>query len=134
MTSQERKERRYQRRKAVRLAAKQSKCKEADSYESVFSYANLYQAYKCSRRNVSWKASVQRYTSEAPLKIFKTQRLLMNEQYRTPGFYEFDICERGKCRHIRSTVIGERVVQRCLCDNCLVPILGRTFIYDNGHL
>ena len=26
----------------------------------------------------------------------------------------------------------ERVVQRCLCDNALVPMLLRTFIYDNG--
>lgn len=28
--------------------------------------------------------------------------------------------------------IGERVVQRCLADNSLVPVLERTFIYDNG--
>ena len=28
--------------------------------------------------------------------------------------------------------MSERVVQRCLCDNSLVPILTRTFIYDNG--
>lgn len=26
----------------------------------------------------------------------------------------------------------ERVVQRCLCDNALVPMLTRSFIYDNG--
>lgn len=26
----------------------------------------------------------------------------------------------------------ERVVQRCLCDNCLVPLLSPTFIYDNS--
>ena len=48
------------------------------------------------------------------------------------GFYEFDIMERGKQRHIRSVTIGERVVQRCLCDYALVPMLSRTFIYDNG--
>lgn len=40
--------------------------------------------------------------------------------------------ERGKLRHIRSVTIGERVVQRCLCDYALVPTLSRTFIYDNG--
>lgn len=40
--------------------------------------------------------------------------------------------ERGKPRHIRSVHISERVVQRCLCDYCLVPMLSRSFIYDNG--
>ena len=52
--------------------------------------------------------------------------------YRSPGFFEFDLFERGKKRHIRSTVIGERVVQRTLCDHALIPALQRTFIYDNG--
>ena len=53
-------------------------------------------------------------------------------RYRSKGFYEFDIVERGKPRHIRSVHISERVVQRCLCDYCLVPMLSRSFIYDNG--
>lgn len=132
MTSQERKEARYQRRKAARQAAKESEYAEADSFEKVFTYGNLYAAYKCCRRGVAWKASVQRYITSAPLNIFNTHKQLMSGKFRSPGFYEFDLYERGKHRHIRSTVINERVVQRCLCDNCLVPILGRTFIYDNG--
>ncbi len=57
---------------------------------------------------------------------------LQNGTYQSPTFFEFDIFERGKKRHIRSTIIGERVVQRCLCDNALVPLVGSTFIYDNG--
>lgn len=132
MTSQERKEARYQRRKAARQAAKESEYAEADSFEKVFTYGNLYDAYKCCRRGVAWKASVQRYITSAPLNILNTQKQLMAGKFRSPGFYEFDLYERGKHRHIRSTVINERVVQRCLCDNCLVPLLGRTFIYDNG--
>ena len=132
MTSQERKEARYLRRKAARQAAKESKYAEADSYDSVFTYSNLYDAYKCCRRGVAWKSSVQRYISSAPLNLLRTYKQLQAGKFKTPGFYEFDLYERGKHRHIRSTVINERVVQRYLCDNCLVPILGRTFIYDNG--
>lgn len=51
-----------------------------------------------------------------------------------PGFCMdiFDLVERGKPRHIRSVHISERVVQRCLCDYCLVPALSKSFIYDNG--
>ncbi|MDL2318553.1 RNA-directed DNA polymerase, partial [Eubacteriales bacterium OttesenSCG-928-A19] len=48
------------------------------------------------------------------------------------GFIEFDICERGKPRHIKSMHFRERCIQRSLCDNALVPILQRGLIYDNG--
>lgn len=132
MTSEERKEARYQRRIAKRRRAKEEKYANADCFEKVFSYSNLYQSYKCCRRGVAWKASVQKYITQAPLNLLHTYNQLMTGKFKSPGFYEFDIYERGKHRHIRSTVIGERVVQRCLCDNALVPMLGRTFIYDNG--
>lgn len=85
-----------------------------------------------SRRGVCWKASVQKYVINAPVNVMNTYYRLKEGKYRTPGFYEFDIRERGKERHIRSTTIGERIVQRCLCDNALVPALTRTLIYDNG--
>lgn len=132
MTSEERKELRYQRRAAARRAKKESGCKIFDDYATVFSYGNLYRAYRCCRRGVSWKSSVQKYIANAPLNVYQTHKRLETGRYKSPGFYEFDLFERGKQRHIRSTVISERVVQRCLCDNALVPMLGRTFIYDNG--
>lgn len=132
MNSAERREARYRRRVAKRQQKKFEQCPYADNYDAVFSYDNLYKAYRCCRRGVSWKASVQRYISQAPLNVYNTYVRLQKGTYKSPGFYEFDIYERGKKRHIRSTVIGERVVQRCLCDNALVPLLGRTFIYDNG--
>ena len=103
-----------------------------DTYETVFSFENLYRAYKCCRRGVAWKASVQRYIASAPMHLARTHDQLMRGKYKSPGFYEFDIYERGKHRHIRSTTIGERVVQRCLCDNALVPAVQATFIHDNG--
>lgn len=132
MTSQERREQRYQRRKEQREEKKQIQCKDYDNFEWVFSYEHLYHSYKMCRRNVSWKASVQKYIVNAPLNVWDTFQKLMAGKYRTSGFFEFDVCERGKKRHIRSVTIGERVVQRCLCDYALVPMLSRTFIYDNG--
>lgn len=56
----------------------------------------------------------------------------MNGRWKSKGFYEFDIKERGKLRHIRSCDLEERIVQKCLCDYCLVPLLGKILIYDNG--
>ena len=132
MTSEERREARYQRRAAARRAKRDAACAAHDNYDEVFSYKHLYQSYKCCRRGVSWKASVQKYTANAPLNILHTYNQLAAGKFKSPGFYEFDLYERGKHRHIRSTVISERVVQRCLCDNALVPVLERTFVYDNG--
>lgn len=132
MTSKERREARYQRRKARRAKRKATHCAQNDNYGWVFSYPHLYHSYKMCRRGVGWKASVQKYTANAPLNVWQTYDLLMRGKYKSGGFYEFDVFERGKQRHIKSVTIGERVVQRCLCDYALVPMLERTFVYDNG--
>lgn len=132
MTSAERHELRYQRRKARRSARKAEKYAVHDNYDWVFSYDHLYQSYKMCRRNVAWKASVQKYIVQAPLNVWQTYESLQKGKYKSSGFYEFDIFERGKHRHIRSVTINERIVQRCLCDCALVPMLERTHVYDNG--
>ena len=131
MTSAERHEARYQRRVQTRLK-KRRRYQSYDEFDTVFSYEHLYQSYRKCRRGVSWKGSVQKYITQAPLNIYRTQKRLQNGSFRSSGFYEFDVTERGKQRHIRSVTISERVVQRCLCDYALVPTLSKTFIYDNG--
>lgn len=132
MTSTERHEARYQRRRDARAAQKEKRCAKYDNFDWVFSYEHLYHSYKMCRRGVGWKASVQKYITNAPLLVYETWERLKNGKYKSSGFYEFDVFERGKQRHIKSVTIGERVVQRCLCDYALVPMLERTFIYDNG--
>lgn len=132
MNSAERREARYQRRKAARMKKKAAALREYGDFETVFSFERLYESYRASVRGVGWKASTQRYKAASLANVTKTHEELIAGRYRSKGFYEFDIVERGKPRHIRSVHISERVVQRCLCDYCLVPILSRSFIYDNG--
>ena len=131
MTSEERHEARYQRRKARREAKKQNLADMLD-FKKVFTTGHLYDAYKKCTRGVKWKASTQKYIDNATLQIYRTKKRLLDGTFRSDGFYEFDLYERGKHRHIKSVTIGERVVQRCLCDNSLVPIVNRKFIYDNA--
>jgi hypothetical protein len=64
--------------------------------------------------------------------ITETVQKLNNGENVSCGFVEFTLNERGKTRHIKSVHISERVVQKCLCDQALVPILSRPLIYDNG--
>lgn len=133
MTSLERrKERRYWRRKAARAAKKYARYFWHDDYDNIISYQALYQANRKSMRNVAWKASVQRYQMNLLRNLEETRAKLEAGEDITKGFVEFNIIERGKPRHIRSVHYSERVVQRSVCDNALVPMLRRSLIYDNG--
>lgn len=102
------------------------------TFEEVFTYQNLYAAYRKCRRGVGWKHSTQAYKVNAFVNLRAAQKSLLAGTWKSRGFIDFDIMERGKRRHIRSVHIAERVVQRCLCDNCLTPALGRPLIPDNS--
>lgn len=84
------------------------------------------------RKGVRWKASTQRYIANATLYVYNSYSQLKAGTFKSRGFYEFDLFERGKPRHIRSVDVHERVIQRCTCDYSLIPMLQPTFIYDNG--
>lgn len=131
MNSKERQENRYQRRKAKRLE-KKAQMTKGMSYDEVFTFDNLYHSYKMCCKGVGWKASTHKYKANDLLNVNITYKALKTKTFKSKGFYEFDIVERGKPRHIQSVHISERVVQRCLCDYALVPLLSRSFIYDNS--
>lgn len=132
MNSKERHELRYQRRKYKRLEHKVEIANKIGNYDEVFSFDNLYHSYKMCCKGVGWKASTHKYKANDLLNVNIAYKSLKNKTFKSKGFYEFDIVERGKPRHIQSVHISERVVQRCLCDSALVPILTKTFIHDNG--
>ena len=132
MTSEERHEARYQRRVQKRQERRLVLSKTCGDFEDVFSYANLYAAgHKCCK-GVAWKSSTQGYRFNIVTNTEQTRQQLINGTYKSRGFIEFDIYDRGKMRHIRSIHISERVVQRTLCDKAINPTLKPAFIYDNG--
>lgn len=104
MNSAERREARYQRRKAARMKKKAAALREYGDFETVFSFERLYESYRASVRGVGWKASTQRYKAASLANVTKTHEELIAGRYRSKGFYEFDIVERGKPRHIRASI------------------------------
>ena len=105
---------------------------ENNNFDWVFTYEHLLlSAYKC-KNGVSWKSSVQNYMNNVHMNVSRTYDELHSGKFKYSSTYEFDTYERGKKRHIKSMHIRERVVQKCLCDYCLSPILNKSFIYDNG--
>lgn len=132
MNSEERHQARYERRKLKRMQARTQKNAVYDNFEAVCNPSNLYNSFMLCRKGVQWKQSVQSYESQLLQNISQTNKQLLEGTFKGKGFVEFTIHERGKVRNIKSVHISERVVQRSLCDNCLIPVLRNSLIYDNG--
>ncbi len=102
------------------------------TFEEIFTYDKLYRAYRKCILGVAWKTQVQGVKATAPVYIYDIYASLHNGKYRLSAYREFDIFEHGKPRHILSVFFKDRVVQRCLADNLIVPLLERSFIYESG--
>ncbi|MDR2419464.1 MAG: hypothetical protein LBD79_10510 [Treponema sp.] len=96
MTSNERHEARYQRRKATRDTKRKEKLKPYDDFSQIIDVDNLYSSFKHSRRNVAWKESVQRYEANAMWNIAETRRKLIAGASIQHGFVEFTLHDRGQ--------------------------------------
>lgn len=132
MTSAERKESRRIRRSVTREAQKQAAVGKCDSLEKVADPNALMSASKKARSGITWKASVQRYLMNLLKNVAESNKNILSGKDIRKGFIKFDLIERGKLRHISSVHFSERVVQRSLCVNALIPTLTRGLIYDNG--
>ncbi len=132
MTSEERRQKRFQRRHVQRLERERNKIQQIGDYNQLFTYINLYKAFYLCENGVRWKSSIQKQESLLPLKTLEIQRNLQKRDFKPLKFMEFDINERGKIRHIRAVDIGERCTERVLCDEYLLPLLAPKLIYDNG--
>lgn len=100
-------------------------------YHDVISFPAIYQcAIKCLS-DVTWKASVQSYEMDILLWVGRLCKELAEGRYRSFGFTNFYINERGKLRHIQSVHISERTVQKSLSENALKPIIEPLLIDTN---
>ena len=128
MTSEERREGRYQRRRAKREAGRPQ---DALRYDEVFTFLHLYRsALKCFR-GVSWKASVQSYKAHCGINVARKAREMAAGGYKMRRCPEFYTRERGHVRRINSIHIADRVPQKCNSVYCLKPALHRSLIWDN---
>lgn len=132
ITSAERHAARYERRVQKRQAKRLAYNAPYDNYETITDRNHLLQAAYMSRKGTGKKASVQRYMMNLMRNTSVSATKLEHYQDVRQGFIEFDLCERGKKRHIKAMHFNERVIQRCLCDYALVPVLKRPLVYDNG--
>lgn len=100
--------------------------------QKLFNINTLYKSFKKCRKGVDWKYSVQKFEVNLLVNLYNIKKELQFRTYKQRPFFEFDIFERGKLRHITALNIRDRIVQRALCDDILMPKLTPYLIYDNG--
>ncbi len=132
MTSEERRDGRYRRRKAARAAKRAEGARMWDNYTDVFQYGHLYESVRPCKAGVGWKASVQRYALIRGQRVLDSYNDLRRGIVVPVKFRKFVLYERGKRREIKSVGMRTRVEQRTGCDHALMPAITRHLIHDCG--
>lgn len=92
-----------------------------DLLASCFSIANLMVAARQCVKGVDWKGKVQRFDADMLCQCARLRREVLSETWRPRPVHSFTIMERGKLRHVMPVDMWDRVVERCLCNQVLVP-------------
>lgn len=100
-------------------------------YEMLYDFQNLYAAHKSARKGKLGKIEVIGFEMNLAKNLCDLQKELRNRAYRHKGYHQFRIYE-PKEREIFAPSYADRVVQHCLCDNILAPVLDARLIYDNA--
>lgn len=132
MTSEERKDARYQRRKRDREIRKAVRSLINSVFDRVFGFDSLICSFKKCSKNSRWKTSVRLFGAKLTVNCAKIAKALKCDSYKSGKFRNFTIFERGHIRRVQSLHISDMTVQGSFKDNCLNPIVAPYLIYDNG--
>lgn len=132
MTSQERHEARYQRRKAERQARRNARCAALGPIDKVFSYHTMFKYGKRCCNGVRWKRSVQNFELHLFSGTARRRREVLQRRWKPKKYAHFTICERGKTRPIDAPHIADRQIHKVLSKEVLAPLYEPSMIHDNG--
>ena len=132
MNSQERKEKRYQRRKNRRFEKVVNRSKEYASLDKTFCFSKaIYYGDKCCN-GVGYKKSTQNFKLHQFTITASIYRDIKTGNYKVGDTYSFVLNERGKERKIDAPHIKDRLVHKILSNEIIEPIYRHHLIYDNG--
>ena len=133
MTNDERREARYQRRKAARRAKLQQRGMQLGAAEQWCTYRRLYRLGKACCKGVRYKQSIQNFERHLFSLTAARRREILDgtwKQRHKPS--HFTLCERGKVRPIDAPHVEDRHVQKLVSKDILEPCYKPSMIYDNG--
>ena len=122
MTSQERHEARFQRRKAKRLERKQARCDSLGPTNKIFSYRKMFFYGKKCCNGVRWKQSVQNFEGHLFSGTATRRRTVLEQTWKPKSCSHFTLRERGKIRPIDAPHITDRQIHKTLCNEVLIPL------------
>lgn len=96
----------------------------------IFSFENLYTAYKHCRNSKQHKGEVIRFETNLSTNISVLNKELINKTYKLGKYKKFYIYE-PKERLIEALPFKDRVMVRCFCDVVLRNKVEKKLIYDN---
>lgn len=133
MVKKKRVQARIERDKARKQRKREINNGNHDDIKSVMTIGHSVNAVMKCNKSVMYKSSTQAYNHSAITSINEMVRQTENGDIPLPSKIDkVTIHERGKQRIITPIKYHDRVPQRVLCDNALVPVLTRSLIYDNG--
>ncbi len=132
MTSEERKELRYQRRKQERQRRKEERSVQVGGLSDVFTYHDMYRAGKKCCNGVRWKNSTQRFEMHLFSGTAIRRQQILNHQWKFGAYVRFTISERGKIRPIDAPRIQDRQVHKVFTKKALLPLYLPDMIWNNG--
>ncbi len=100
-------------------------------YEKIVGFQNLYRAHTVARRGKRNTREVIEFEMNLAENLTNLSNSLRNKSYSISGYYKFKVYD-PKERVIHALHYRDRVVQHCLCDEVLAPILDKKLIYDNA--
>lgn len=100
-------------------------------YEKIYNFQNLYKAHTVARRSKRDTREVIEFEMNLGDNLTTLSDALKNGSYKMQDYYSFAIYD-PKYRMIHALHYRDRVVQHCLCDEVLAPILDKKLIYDNA--
>lgn len=132
MTSEERREARYQRRKAKRQARQIARSAAVGGLQDVFTYRKMFfYGLKCCN-GVRWKQSTQNFENHLFSGTARRRREILSGTWKPMKCNHFTLRERGKVRPIDAPHITDRQIHKVLCNEALIPLYNPSMIYDNG--
>lgn len=133
MTSKERKQKRYERRKKERIIKKLDTVASIGTAEDVFCFSDMFKFGDECCKAVMWKQSIQNFKRHIFSRTaVNRRRVLDNNGYKPKRLSKFTISERGKTRNIEAPHIDDRQIQKTLTKKVILPLYTPQLIYDNG--
>lgn len=100
-------------------------------FEDVFNDYTIRDSLEQCKKGTYWKNSVILYDMYSEYNLYDLLEQLYSNTFEFDPLYHTTIMERGKERLICSLTIKDRVVQKCLNQNFILPIFRPKLIYDN---